>query len=57
MKLVNVGLLKHPMNWVIVLLMLVLAGIGGHLILSLAGFEPKTSQAPSTGQTENAVEN
>jgi hypothetical protein len=39
-KLINVALLKNPMNWLIVLLMLVLAGIAGHMLLELAGMEP-----------------
>lgn len=36
----NFELLKHPMNWIIVLLMLVIAGTAGHLMLSAAGIEP-----------------
>lgn len=40
MQLVNVPLLSHPLNWVTVLLMLVLAGMFGHLLLSYAGLEP-----------------
>lgn len=40
--MLNWALLKHPLNWVIVLLMLVLAGIAGHLLLSMAGIEPAT---------------
>lgn len=39
-KLVNTALLRNPMNWLVVLLMLVLAGIAGHLALSLAGVQP-----------------
>jgi len=31
-KFVNVGLLKHPLNWFIVTLMVVLAGIGMEII-------------------------
>lgn len=40
--MLNWSLLKHPLNWVIILLMLVLAGMGGHLLLSYAGIEPAT---------------
>lgn len=43
MKLLNLPLMKNPLNWLIVLLMLVIAGIGGHLLLSYLGVEPKTS--------------
>lgn len=35
--IINWQLAKHPMNWVIVLLMLVIAGIAGHLALSFFG--------------------
>jgi len=41
--LLNVPLLKNPLNWVIVILMLVLAGVAGHYIFSLAGLEPATN--------------
>ena len=40
MQVVNTSLLKHPLNWVIVLFMLILAAMAGHLILSYAGLEP-----------------
>jgi hypothetical protein len=41
-ELVNIKLLSHPMNWLTVLLMLVIAGIAGHEILSLVNVEPAT---------------
>lgn len=40
MTLVNVPLLKNPLNWLIVVLMLVIAGVAGHYLFSLAGIEP-----------------
>lgn len=40
MPIVNVALLKHPANYFVVLLMLLLAGIGGHFLLKLGGFTP-----------------
>lgn len=43
--IVNTQLLKHPANWVIVTLMLVIAGIAGHLVLSWIGVSP--SEAPA----------
>lgn len=43
MQVVNTGLLKHPLNWLIVTMMLVIAAIGGHEILTLAHIEPKTN--------------
>jgi len=30
---VNVGLIKHPMNWVTVILMVFIAGIAVHLLM------------------------
>lgn len=41
---VNWKLAKHPVNYLIVTLMLVIAGIAGHLVLSWAGLMP--SEAP-----------
>jgi hypothetical protein len=38
--IVNWQLAKHPMNYLIITLMLVLAGIAGHLVLSLLGYAP-----------------
>jgi hypothetical protein len=53
--MINWNLLKNPINWAIVILMLVLAGIGGHLLLSLLGQEP--AAAGSTGQQVVATSN
>jgi hypothetical protein len=39
-SLINTNLIKHPMNWVTILLMLIIAGIFGHLLLSLLDQEP-----------------
>lgn len=38
--MLNWPLMKNPINWLIVLLMLVIAGMAGHLLLSWAGLEP-----------------
>ena len=40
MAIVNVPLMKNPLNWVIVTMMLILAGIAGHYVFTLAGIEP-----------------
>jgi hypothetical protein len=37
---INWKMIAHPMNWAIVLLMLIIAGAIGHMLLSLAGIEP-----------------
>ena len=42
-KIINVSLLAHPMNWLTVLLMLTIAAIAGHEILSLVKLEPATN--------------
>jgi hypothetical protein len=44
----NWELMKHPLNWVIVILMLTIAGIAGHLVLTRFGVEPKEA-SPATG--------
>lgn len=43
--MLNWSVLKSPLNWVTILLMLILAGIAGHLVLSVLGIEPATSQS------------
>lgn len=37
MKIVNGQLLAHPLNWLTVLLMVLIAGMAGHLVLDAAG--------------------
>jgi hypothetical protein len=39
---INIKLLSHPMNWLIIFLMLTIAAIAGHEILSLVKIEPST---------------
>lgn len=41
--IVNLALIKHPMNWAMIIMMLLVAAIAGHLMLSYVGVEPKTS--------------
>jgi len=41
MQVVNWKMLAHPMNYLTILMMLVIAGIAGHGVLSLAGIEPE----------------
>jgi hypothetical protein len=38
--IINLNLIKHPLNWLIILMMLVIAAIAGHSVLSYAGIEP-----------------
>lgn len=51
--ILNWTIIKNPFNWTIILLMLILAGIGGAFLLSYLGVEPSTSddQQPSTVST------
>lgn len=41
--LINWNLVKHPMNWAVILLMLLIAAMAGHLVLSYFGIEPATA--------------
>lgn len=45
--MLNFGLLKNPLNWFTIGLMLLLAAIGGHLILSWVGVNPATESTSS----------
>ena len=37
MQVVNWDLLKHPMNWAVVILMVLIAGVFVHLVLDFYG--------------------
>lgn len=57
---VNWKLVTHPINWLVVLLMLVIAGTAGHLLLSLFGQEAATGDVNpnlAVGQSNIGVEN
>jgi hypothetical protein len=41
--MLNWQLMKSPANWIIITLMLVIAGIAGHLALSFFGVAPATA--------------
>lgn len=54
--IVNFDLMKHPLNWLIVLTMLVLAGIAGHLAMELIGKSPaKPAALASAGEQERVA--
>ena len=42
MQFINTKLMGHWMNWVTIMLMLLIAAVGGHLTLSYLGIEPAT---------------
>ncbi len=48
--MLNWDLMRHPLNWIIVLLMLTIAGIAGHLLLTHFGAEPQGSSSPDSMQ-------
>jgi hypothetical protein len=54
-KPINWKMVSHPVNWLIIFMMLVIAGIAGHLILSYFGIEPqsKANTAPTNGQSSS----
>jgi hypothetical protein len=43
LEFINLPLLKHPMNWVIVLLMVMIFGIAAHLVLDFYNLNPGKS--------------
>lgn len=47
----NWNLIKNPLNWAIVLLMLLLATVAGHLLLTYFGIEPETATSSATPST------
>ena len=46
----NWKIIGHPMNWIEVLLMLIIAGAFGHLVLTLFGMNPATATSSSYAQ-------
>lgn len=42
--IVNWNLAKQPINWFVIILMLVLAAMAGHLVLSYFGVEPESDK-------------
>lgn len=48
MQVVNFKMVSHPVNWVTILLMVLIAGAIGHLTLSLLGIEPQTADKRSS---------
>lgn len=44
-KVINFDLIKHPMNWLIVVLMVLIAGIALHFVLDWQGAVPAAHQS------------
>lgn len=51
MPLINTRIMSHPLNWAIVTLMVVIAGIGGHTLLSYLDQEPARAKTLPEGLT------
>lgn len=49
MNPLNWSILKNPLNYIIVILMLVIAGIGGHFLMSYVGLEPAVGGSSNNG--------
>ena len=47
-RVINLRLLINPINWLVVLMFLTIAGIAGHLALTLVGQEPATGPTPTS---------
>lgn len=40
MQIINYDLIKHPLNWAIILLMVMIFGIAAHLVLDFYNITP-----------------
>jgi hypothetical protein len=46
-KIINFQILKHPMNWIIVIMMVLIAGIAFHFFMQYqVGTNPATAAKP-----------
>jgi hypothetical protein len=43
LQIINTSLMKHPLNWVVITLMLLIAGIALHLVMQALGFNASKS--------------
>jgi hypothetical protein len=51
MRIVNLRLLSHPINYVTILAMIALPAIAGHLLLVLAGQDPGSREQKTSAWT------
>ena len=54
MRLINWNLISHPMNWAIVVVVLLIAGAGAHLTLELLGKRAATPGNTSAWEEQPA---
>jgi hypothetical protein len=52
---INWKLISHPINWIVVLLMLVIAGTAGHLLLSFFDRNPATDVNPNLAVGQSSI--
>jgi len=55
MQVVNWRMIQHPVNWIIILFMLIIASIAGHLLLSLFGHEPDNNTTNNQYQSKQTA--
>ncbi len=51
MQLLNIGILKSPLNWLTVLFMVLIGGIALHLIADSLGVNPSKAQIVPSSNT------
>ena len=51
MKILNLKLMSHPLNWATVLVILLIAGAYGHLILQYLGHSPSSTNGKASAWT------
>jgi hypothetical protein len=53
---INTGLISHPINWVVILLMLVIAGTAGVLLFDLFGLKAADNNVnPNLGVGQSSI--
>lgn len=52
---VNWKLISHPMNWVVILLMLIIAGTAGTLVLDWIGMKAATPINPNLAVNQSSI--
>ena len=48
MQLINWKIASHPLNWATIVVMLLIAGAGAHLLMQLLGHTPDTAARASS---------
>lgn len=56
MQLINTRIISHPLNWAIIMLMLIIGAMAGHLLLSFFDHEPATGDGTPEGLSVEQME-